>query len=585
MGPGVQTAARPRFPPPPGPSAGPPSLEVSPYTVARGPGLPTRPRSGNLGGWYRALDLAGGPVQLHDGLLSRDGWYLLDDTPHGAAPGRGRRASRRGPRATAPTRTATSSATATTTRAACADLRRLTGRGAAAAAPGVRGLVLALLRLPPVRLPAAARALPRRARAARRADGRHRLQGAARAGTAGTGSRACSPTRAASSRWAHGEGLAVSLNTHPSITVGRPAPRARRSGVAGRRAAGRPDRRALPHLRDGRRRATAAARPAADRGLQGVRLGARGRPGRLLRAARAVRARGRRLLVARLLLRRVLRARARADPGRVDQPASTPRRNAARGSRWPVLSRVGASVFDPDAGRRRHLGRAPQRHPLHRRRAADLDDARLPDRCSRASEGNVGHPLRVARHRRLRLGHRATAPPGRHLADDLYVRWVQSGTFQPILRLHSDHGDRLPWDYGGKAREVSAEFLRLRGALMPYLYTLAREAHDRGAAHSCGRCTCAGPSTTTPTRTDHQYMLGPQLLVAPVGIAGRPGHEGGVVPAGPLGRLLHRRGATAARGQAAQRAARAHARVRPRGRDRAAAGLPAQGDRRAAASA
>ena len=35
---------------------------------------------GNLGGWRRALDLLDGPVQLNDGLLSRAGWYVLDDT-------------------------------------------------------------------------------------------------------------------------------------------------------------------------------------------------------------------------------------------------------------------------------------------------------------------------------------------------------------------------------------------------------------------------------------------------------------------------------------------------------------------------
>jgi len=35
---------------------------------------------GNLGGWYRGLDNQTGPVELHDGLLSRDGWFLLDDT-------------------------------------------------------------------------------------------------------------------------------------------------------------------------------------------------------------------------------------------------------------------------------------------------------------------------------------------------------------------------------------------------------------------------------------------------------------------------------------------------------------------------
>ena len=36
---------------------------------------------------------------------------------------------------------------------------------------------------------------------------------------------------------------------------------------------------------------------------------------------------------------------------------------------------------------------------------------------------------------------------GKHLSDDLYLRWIQLGAFQPILRLHSDHGDRLPWEY------------------------------------------------------------------------------------------------------------------------------------------
>lgn len=34
----------------------------------------------NLGGWRRALDDELGPVPLHDGLLSRSGWYLLDDS-------------------------------------------------------------------------------------------------------------------------------------------------------------------------------------------------------------------------------------------------------------------------------------------------------------------------------------------------------------------------------------------------------------------------------------------------------------------------------------------------------------------------
>jgi len=110
---------------------------------------------------------------------------------------------------------------------------------------------------------------------------------------------------------------------------------------------------------------------------------------------------------------------------------------------------------------------------------------------------------------------------GRHLSDELYVRWVQSGAFQPILRLHSDHGDRLPWDYPGRAEQVATEFLRLRGALVPYLYTLASEAHRRGLPMT--RAMYLGwPREDAAYTHDHQYMLGRDLLVAPVGTPGDP---------------------------------------------------------------
>ena len=67
---------------------------------------------------------------------------------------------------------------------------------------------------------------------------------------------------------------------------------------------------------------------------------------------------------------------------------------------------------------------------------------------------------------------------GKHLSDDLYARWVQLGVFQPVLRLHSDHGDRLPWQYGAEAPATDA--LRLREALVPYTYTLGWQAHQTG---------------------------------------------------------------------------------------------------------
>ena len=135
---------------------------------------------------------------------------------------------------------------------------------------------------------------------------------------------------------------------------------------------------------------------------------------------------------------------------------------------------------------------------------------------------------------------------GDELPDDMYVRWIQSGLVQPILRLHSDHAPRLPWEYEGRAEEIAALFLRLRESFVPYLYTLAREAYDTGLP--LARAMYLGwPRSGDAYRFDRQYMLGDQLLVAPVASARRPGAQAGLVPARRLGRPVHRRGPLRAR--------------------------------------
>jgi hypothetical protein len=107
-------------------------------------------------------------------------------------------------------------------------------------------------------------------------------------------------------------------------------------------------------------------------------------------------------------------------------------------------------------------------------------------------------------------------PPGNPQDDaDLYARWVQLGTFQPVLRLHSSAGNRLPWDYPQPADSDAASFLRLREALVPYTYTLADQA------------TSSGLPITRPLYRDYpgapeaytnpgEYLYGPDMLVAPV---------------------------------------------------------------------
>lgn len=123
-------------------------------------------------------------------------------------------------------------------------------------------------------------------------------------------------------------------------------------------------------------------------------------------------------------------------------------------------------------------------------------------------EGNVGLPY---------VSHDIGSHTGGGLSTELYVRWIQSGAFQPILRLHSiPGGRRLPWEYQGTARETAAEFLRLRHALIPYLYTVAREAHDTGLPMTRGTYL-EYPTADKAYSYDRQYLLGEDVLVAPVG--------------------------------------------------------------------
>ena len=74
----------------------------------------------------------------------------------------------------------------------------------------------------------------------------------------------------------------------------------------------------------------------------------------------------------------------------------------------------------------------------------------------------------------------------------------------------------IRWEFKGQTRAVSAEFLRLRSALVPYLYTAAREAHDSGLPITRAMYL-DWPQHEAAYQYDRQYMLGSQLLVAPIG--------------------------------------------------------------------
>ncbi len=100
---------------------------------------------------------------------------------------------------------------------------------------------------------------------------------------------------------------------------------------------------------------------------------------------------------------------------------------------------------------------------------------------------------------------------------ELFIRWFQYGTFNPILRVH---GTRKPdenelWSYGPDAQTILVNFDRLRYRMLPYIYSLAWKTTSE--AYTPMR-PLAMDFRTDPRaqNTGDQFMFGPAFLVNPV---------------------------------------------------------------------
>ncbi len=101
-----------------------------------------------------------------------------------------------------------------------------------------------------------------------------------------------------------------------------------------------------------------------------------------------------------------------------------------------------------------------------------------------------------------------------------YLRWLQFGVFNPLLRFHSAPGcgSRRPDDYDVALGGACRHWLRVRHSLLPYLYTAMREYHDTGLPLTRGLFLLE-PQNDAAYRFD-EFHFGPALLVAPVLAAG-----------------------------------------------------------------
>lgn len=97
----------------------------------------------------------------------------------------------------------------------------------------------------------------------------------------------------------------------------------------------------------------------------------------------------------------------------------------------------------------------------------------------------------------------------------VFKRWLAFGLLSSHSRLHGSGSYRVPWAFDAEAVRIAREYTRLKLRLMPYLYAAAVTAHEEGIP-VLRAMLLEFPDDPGTHHLDRQYMLGPDLLVAPV---------------------------------------------------------------------
>lgn len=109
---------------------------------------------------------------------------------------------------------------------------------------------------------------------------------------------------------------------------------------------------------------------------------------------------------------------------------------------------------------------------------------------------------------------------------EIYTRWLQFGVFTPIFKTHSTQNaclERKIWAYPTHYDYMLAA-IRLRYTLSPYIYTFAREAYDTGVS-ICRPLYYAYPEVNEAYTYNEEYLFGDRILATAV-----------AEPAGPDGK-------------------------------------------------
>lgn len=102
--------------------------------------------------------------------------------------------------------------------------------------------------------------------------------------------------------------------------------------------------------------------------------------------------------------------------------------------------------------------------------------------------------------------------------DELCTRWVQFGVFSPIMRLHSTDNPfngKEPWNYNKISELTMKKYLKLRHELIPYLYTMNRYASREGKP-LLRPMYYLEPEQPETYEVPNEYYFGTELIACPI---------------------------------------------------------------------
>ena len=104
------------------------------------------------------------------------------------------------------------------------------------------------------------------------------------------------------------------------------------------------------------------------------------------------------------------------------------------------------------------------------------------------------------------------------LFQELYVRWLQFGLFNPMMRSHGESSRREIWEFGKKGEPVYdaiEKAIRMRYKLMPYIYSTAWQVTSNNDSFMRALVMDFAADKNVWDIPD-EFMFGRSLLVAPV---------------------------------------------------------------------